>query len=325
MFRNPRRLPLAQLTAAILLALAGCARAQAPAVTQPSAVTYDARQLFEYDRSVPLLAEVQQPGTQGTGYTYYKLTYYSANNQTVPAELILPPAKPGEKLPCVVLMHGLGQDKTGLAFLWPSFAKAGYAVFAIDAQFHGDRKPRAPLELFGTSVYSTRDMIVQTIIDLRRGMDYLQSRPDIDPKRIGYVGLSMGGILGTILAAVDDRVQAPVLALAGGDFRLMAEKSQLSVVKRAREQLHDFADANIKALDPVDPIHWVAQIAPRPILFINGDKDTTVPVESANELKSAAGPNKVVYMYPGGHVPPFAEVPRVITRIVSWLDEHLKK
>src|SRR5207302_7044524 len=134
--------------------------------------------------------------------------------------------------------------------------KGGYAILAIDAQYHGDRKPKETIEIFGRNVYSSRDMIVQTVVDLRRGIDYLQTRSDIDPARIGYVGFSMGGILGSVVAGVDTRIQAPVLALAGGDFARIASASALPSAKKARESAPDFL-SHTHALDPVDPLHWV--------------------------------------------------------------------
>ncbi len=280
--------------------------------------------LFGYDKNLPLMAD-EQPGTDGQGYKVIKVSYYSANNQQVPALLALPATvKEGEKLPCLIMMHGLRQNKTALSILWPAFIRAGYAVFSIDAQYHGDRKPKVPVDLFGLSVYSTRDMLVQTTIDLRRGIDYLETRKEIDPHRIGYAGFSMGGIVGTLVSAVDSRIQAPVLALAGGDWRLMFANTKLPNAERARQLAPDLAAVGIDALDPVDPVRWVARIAPRPVLFINGDHDTTVPVVSGKALQDAASQPKEVFMYKGGHVPSFTEFPRVITKIIDWLDANVK-
>lgn len=267
----------------------------------------------------------EQPGPGGQGYTVTKVTYWSANNQQVPAVFVLPTsAKEGEKLTCLVLMHGLGQNKTALSILWGPFIKAGYAIFSIDAQYHGDRKPKVPVDLFGLSVYSTRDMLVQTVVDLRRGIDYLETRKDIDPTRIGYAGFSMGGIIGTLVSAVDTRLQAPILALAGGDWKLMFDNSKLSNTERARQQNHEAAALGVSVLESVDPLRWVARISPRPVLFVNGDHDTVVPVVSGKALQDAAGTPKEIFMYKGEHVPSFTEFPRVIEKMLAWLDTHVK-
>jgi uncharacterized protein len=326
----------------LLIGTTACGRTQATSTPAAQAVTLDASDLFNYDKSLPLSVEFMakparagenppapvQPGTEvvydtQADYKSYRISYLSANSQRVPAFLILPTKPAAEKAPCVVLMHGLGQNKQSLSLIWGTFAKAGYGVLAIDAQYHGDRAPKAPLELFGLNVYATRELLVQTVIDLRRGIDYLQSRKEIDPKKIGYLGFSMGGILGTLLSAADDRVQAPVLALAGGDWKLMAQTSTLKEAIKAREA-HGANGIGWQPLDPVDPIHYVARIAPRPVLFINGDNDTVVPVACAKELHAKAGPGKEVMFYKGGHVPSGIEFVNVLSKVMQWMDGHLK-
>lgn len=311
------RLGAAFVLSALLVGAPACARDGAP-VAAYSPV------LFGYDKTLPLMAE-EQAGTGGQSYTVTKVSYWSANNQQVPAVFVKPvDAKEGDRLPCVVLMHGLGQNKTALSILWGPFIKAGYALFSIDAQYHGDRKPKVPVDLFGLSVYSTRDMLVQTVIDIRRGIDYLETRRDVDPARIGYAGFSMGGFLGTLVSAVDDRIQAPILALAGGDWKLMFENTKLPNAERARKEHPEAEALGESVLDPVDPIHWVARIAPRPILFVNGDHDSIVPVVSAKALQDAAVTPKEVFTYKGDHVPAFTEFPRVIEKMIAWLDTNVK-
>jgi uncharacterized protein len=290
MFRARR----ASLVLLLLLANACCGRTQdlSQNAARPAEKATD---LFNYDRSAPLGAEVVAAEDRPE-YKSFKLSYASANSERVPGFFVLPATLPAGKIPCVILMHGLGQDKKALSMLWGTFAKSGYAVLAIDAQFHGDRAPKTAIELFGTAIEPTRSLLIQTVIDLRRALDYIETRKEIDPKRIGYVGFSMGGILGTLLCAVDDRVQAPIIALAGGNWKLMSETSTLAQAIKARQA--QGADPNgWQLLDPLDPVRFVARISPRPVLFINGDNDTVVPVACAKQLHEAAGPGKEIFMY----------------------------
>jgi cephalosporin-C deacetylase-like acetyl esterase len=217
----------------------------------------------------------------------------------VPALLILPKQPREEKLPCVILMHGLGGDKRMFQMLWGALTKAGYALFAIDAQYHGERKPSDDIPFFGMYPYRARDALIQTVIDLRRGVDYLQTRKDIDPNRIGYIGASMGGIIGAMFAGVDERVKAPILLVAGGDWKILMEKSTLSMWRDAARNNPQQMQEALRVMDVVDPVHWVGRIAPRPVLFINGDADDVVPVESNKALHNAAGEPKKVVWYKG--------------------------
>lgn len=279
--------------------------------------------LFGYDKSLPLQPEVTEQ-EETTGYKVYKVSYRSARNERVPAVFIVPKGKEGEKLPCVILMHGLGGDKNMFKMTWGALTSAGYALFAIDAQYHGERKPKDPVQIFGVHPYLTRDALTQTVIDLRRGVDFLETREEIDPKRIGYLGASMGGMIGSMFAGVDTRVQAPILLVAGGNWKILMEKSTLPNVAEGREKMLEQASAALKVLDPIDPIHWVGRISPRPVLFINGDGDTVVPVDSNKALHEAAKEPKQIVWYKGPHIPPPTELPNLLSVITNWLNTHLK-
>jgi dipeptidyl aminopeptidase/acylaminoacyl peptidase len=210
---------------ALGLLLSGCSQASNPP-------KYDPDLIFGYDKTLPLSPQ-ETPAEETADYRVIKVTYRSARDQRVPALLILPKQPREERLPCVILMHGLGGDKRMFQMLWGTLTRAGYALFAIDAQYHGERKPSDDIPFFGMYPYRARDALIQTVIDLRRGVDYLQTRKDIDPNRIGYIGASMGGIIGAIFAGVDERVKAPILLVAGGDWKILMEKSTLSMWRDA--------------------------------------------------------------------------------------------
>lgn len=309
--RSARLLSLSLLAP---LALASCT-AQAPAPASSQAI---GEALLAYDRALPLNAEVKEKSVEG-GVRLLSVSYSSTHGERVPALLALP-AEAKSPLPCIVLMHGLGGSKEGMKPFWVELTKAGYACFAIDAVFHGER-PKGPggqaLLLYP---YSGRDALAQTVIDLRRGLDFLQTRDEIDPKRIGYVGLSMGAILGSITAGVDERIAAVALIVGGGDWNVLLEKSVLSLAgdKNLKDKAARAPIAT--ALDPLDPVHWVGHISPRPVLMINGDLDNIVPVESNKALHTAAKEPKKVVWYSGGHFPP----PDLVRReLLSWFADHL--
>lgn len=298
------------------LLLSGCSQSQ-------STTKYDPDLIFGYDKTLPLSPQ-ETPGEETADYRVIKVTYRSARDQRVPALLILPKQSSEERLPCVILMHGLGGDKRMFQMLWGSLTRAGFALFAIDAQYHGERKPSDDIPFFGMYPYRSRDALIQTVIDLRRGVDYLQTRQEIDPNRIGYIGASMGGIIGSMFAGGDERVKAPVLLVAGGDWKILMERSTLSMWRDAARNNPQQMQEALRVMDVVDPVNWVGRIAPRPVLFINGDADDVVPVDSNKALHNAAGEPKKIVWYKGGHVPPPTDWLTVIGEITRWLDTHLK-
>lgn len=297
----------------------GCAQ---QTTTAASHSKYDADLLFGYDKTLPLSPE-EKPLRETSAYEVFRVSYRSAHDQRVPALLVLPKKREG-KIPCVMLMHGLGGSKDQLSMFFDPLVQAGYACFAVDAFAHGERKSADSLPVFGAYAYATRDALAQTVIDLRRGIDYLESRPEIDASRVGYIGASMGGILGSIFGGVDTRLKAPILLVAGGNWKVLMEQSNLSPLKQAGITEEQRKEA-LRVMDAVDPIHWVGKISPRPVLMINGDNDQVVTVDSNKALHAAANEPKQIIWYKGDHVPPPTEFLNLITTVTNWLNKNVKE
>lgn len=184
--------------------------------------------MYDYDPEIPLEARVVERNTEEKGSLRYKVVFRGARGAMIPGYLQIPDNATAP-YPCVLLMHGWSGSKTSWwkdgGYLSGGNARkalleAGYAVFALDAQGHGDRiaendyhvvnlynEPDTPPR---KNYFTLRDIITQTILDYRRGIDYLAERGDIDMQRIGIWGYSMGGFHAVALTAVDERIKASV-------------------------------------------------------------------------------------------------------------------
>ncbi|HIE53357.1 MAG TPA: alpha/beta fold hydrolase [Armatimonadetes bacterium] len=275
-------------------------------------------EFYQYDRDLPLNAQVLEVRDQGT-FSVEKISFVSTHHETVYGYLILPKERPGP-VSCVLFLHGYGGSKEDGLMAGALLAATGRACLALDAQYHGDRK-REGVDIYSPFLYRDRDALIQTVVDWRRGIDYLETRPEIDPQRIGLIGGSMGAILGAVLTAVEPRVKVPVLVVGGADWGLMAEKSQLEAGIRLREARPnlDF-DELARILAPVDPLHFAAHISPRPLLLQNGRFDNIVPVEANQRLYEVAREPKHIDWYDAGHDLPLDQV---VPRITAWLDKYL--
>jgi formylglycine-generating enzyme required for sulfatase activity/predicted esterase len=143
-----------------------------------------------------------------------------------------------------------------------------------------------------------RDLMVRWSQDVGRTIDYLETRPDFDARRIAYYGLSAGANHGPVFTAVDPRFATAIL-LGGG----------LPPVAR-RPEMH--------------PVHF----APRsrtPTLMINGRDDFMFPYEISQrplfELLGAPAGQKRHVRLSGGHIPTNRH--EVIREVLAWLDEYL--
>lgn len=266
---------------------------------------------YEYDHDLPLLDSIHII-KDTTDYRLSYISYRSVHNARVTGLLSLP-EKGKAPFPVIILMHGLGDSKTvdyievGNKYL----LDAGYAVLRLDISNHGDRFIYDyDFDLIHGYRYWTREMITQTVFDLRRAIDFIQTRDELDHERIGYFGISLGGIIGTLFCSVDDRVKVPVIVLAGGNLNLMFGKKALS------EDTKDF-------LSIIDPINFVAMISPRPLLMINAENDDVVPpITSKLLFKAAKEPKKIIW-YPAKHhdIP----IDKVYPDGIHWFDEYLKR
>ena len=238
--------------------------------------------------------------------------------ERVPALIVRPEwAKPGEKMPAVLVLHGTGGRKEGT---WPwleRLARRGFVAVAIDGRYHGERAKGEK----GTKAYN--DAIIRawqskpgepqahpfyydTCWDIWRTIDYLQTRPDVDPDRIGMIGLSKGGIETWLGGAVDDRVKVAVPAISVQSFRWSLEhgrwQGRANTIKEAHKAVAtDLGEPEVNArvcralwnkvipgmLDEFDAPSMLRLFAGRSLLILNGELDANCPIEGA-ELAFAA-------------------------------------
>ncbi len=222
----------------------------------------------------------------------------------VPGRLDLPPSAHGA-LPLVLVQHGAGSSKDDpiLTPVVTPWVERGAAVARIDLPLHGERRdpklsarvlaavaPGASPSALDQQLWT--DLHEQVVADLRRTVAALSARPEIDPGRIGFVGFSLGAMLGAAFCAAEPQIRAIALALGGAGI----------------------------APAPFDPLDAVARISPRPLLLVNTRGDERVPAERAEALHAAAREPKEVAWYEGGH----RELPGIaLKRIWLFLSEHL--
>jgi fermentation-respiration switch protein FrsA (DUF1100 family) len=218
----------------------------------------------------------------------------------------------------ILTLHGLGADKSFGRFFAALAGDGGYAVLSLDAALHGDRKIPGK-SMFTGDLATTRDAMIQTVIDYRRAMDYLATRKDVHGEAFGLCGASMGAIQGTILAGVDQRIASSMLIVGGGDWKKIAAASDRPEVEGMKALLEDPVAAAEAAT--FDPLTFVPYISPRPAWFMNGRQDTTIPVAAAKALQDAAGEPKHIVWYDGGHIPPIGVA---VQTMGDWLSQALQ-
>jgi dienelactone hydrolase len=268
---------------------------------------------FGYDQRAPLDAQFT-PQAPYAG-DRIELGSYSGDRDRVPSFLAFPP---GERAgPCVIYLHGLTRSKEDAAGLVGPLAGEGIGLLAIDEPYQGARSQgTAVLDRVLQSPPAVASMLRQTVVDTRRGLDLLGSRPECDPHRLGLIGFSFGALTGTMAAASDTRIRSTVLLSGGAGWATVLSRAQPNVP--AGEAPFDRDE--LGALDRYSIQDWVGRIAPRPVLIANGIHDEVFPRPSQVAFRQAAGEGSELYWWNGGH-DPFSgpQGPAVLLRILGFL------
>jgi eukaryotic-like serine/threonine-protein kinase len=265
----------------------------------PDAVFAQYLRQFAYDKG-PLDAKIEEEKTLPSGMRQ-KITFNAAyGRERMMAYLFLPTTgKPPYQV--VLIFPGSGAittrssdslDLGRVDFLTASGRAVIFPIFKGTYERGGDLHSDYPEE---TTAF--KDYVIMWGKDQARSIDYLETRKDLDAGRVAYYGLSWGGALGAIMPAVEPRLKANVLYVAGLEFQ--------------------------HALPEADQINYVTRVK-QPTLILNGEFDFFFPAETSQrpmfELLGTPAEHKKRLVFPGGHSVPRTEM---IKESLAWLDRYL--
>jgi hypothetical protein len=192
------------------------------------------------------------------------------------------------RYPAFVIVGGYESGRRAVTF--PRFP--GVVFLACDYPFE------LPERLNGAVFLKTLPALNRTLVDfsasLLLAVDYLSSRPDVDPASLAVVGASVGVPFATVATALDARVRGAALLYGGGDLpRLFAHNIDLE--SQAANWLARQAIAVLSR--SVEPTRYAGAISPRPVLAVNARDDPFIPLESALALhRSLREPKEIRWL-----------------------------
>jgi hypothetical protein len=149
------------------------------------------------------------------------------------------------------------------------------------------------------------DYLRQTVLDSRQILDYLVEREKVDSKKLGCLGMSLGGVRASIVSAVDERLQCCVIGLAGGSMADIAFLSELKEVRRYIKRLvergisPETIRTEISDKIRTDPLKLAEYIDARETLMYIAMFDRVIHRKSGDKLREAAGKPEAVYIFSG--------------------------
>lgn len=254
---------------------------------------------FDYDSKAPL--DIQQTLlTEGRGLKVYDITYASPKGGRVPAYLVAPDGK-GPFAGIVFANWGPG---TRTEFLPEAklYAKAGAVSVLVEYPWNRPAAWWRPLGDF-RQPERDRDTEIQAAIDLRRAFDLLLARPDVDPKRVAYVGHSFGAQFGAILSAIDKRMQATVLVGGVPDQNAiyLENEDNAGLVELRKKTPREVMDKYLQTVDSLSAVRYIPYAAPVPLLFQFARYEQYFNEAAMQRFLAAASQPKTVRWYETGH------------------------
>ncbi len=214
------------------------------------------------------------------------------------------------KPPVVILVPGLDSVKEELHIYGEDFLRRGMAVLAIDGPGQGEMEFEFPLR----NDYE---------VPVKYAIDYLETRPDVDARRVGLMGVSFGGQFAVRAAAFEPRLKAAIENC--GPYNQSTNFKNRPTISRAT-MVHRLKAANeedaIRKLQQFN-LQGVAEKVMCPLLVIQGRRDRLVPAEQGERI-AAEAPNAELWLFEdGNHVCnniPFKHRPQQ----ADWMREKLK-
>ena len=237
-------------------------------------------------------------------YLIDKVAFQSIHDEVVTGYFAYQKDEGSQSHPSVILLHG-NNGFQGTNHIWgnrwlDTLARAGYCVLAIDSYGFGERLvPHKPeFSFFTIGPYEFREMITQHVVDVRRTIDFLYTRSEVDTTRIAVMGESMGSWQATLVAGLENRLKTAVLVVGGA--------------------------SQWRTDDPFYGASHTLNFASRiriPILMVNATKDEYKEPGLAEELFAALSEPKKLVWHDSEHVILVEDQQK---SIMPWFKEHLK-
>jgi dienelactone hydrolase len=256
---------------------------------------------FASDQVSPPLDPVLLERTDLGDCVRERVEYTTVDGLRVPAYVLTPANYGGKSLPAVLAWHGHGYGSREIVGLLPDgtedngpvgihrhfaleLCRKGMVVIAPEIIAFGDRKlewdteqnPDTPNSCF--PIAAALMMAGKTIAGLRvheatRAADYLLTRPEVDPARLGCMGLSGGGMVASLFAALDERIQATVICGYSNTYK--------SSILARRHCLDNYIPGILLHAEMPE---LIGLIAPRALFIESGSRDHLFPAAEANEV-----------------------------------------
>lgn len=257
---------------------------------------------FTYDRKP--LDPVIEDAIEGDAWTAEKVVFDAGYNKERMTAWIYLPKDGKPRYQPIIFFPGSGDiystqyDPIRVTRFLGFVMKSGRALVVPIYKGTHERHDELHSDLPNETVFY-KEHVLMWNKDFSRTIDYLESRPDMEADKVGYLGWSWGGYMGGIIPAVEKRIKAVVLNVGGMVMN--------------------------KSLPEADQLNYLPRVT-QPTLMLNGKHDMFFPLETAQkpmfDLLGTPAEHKKMIVYEVGHL-----VPRLdfVKETLAWYDTYLGK
>lgn len=233
------------------------------------------------------------------------------------------------KIPAIIIIHGYKARKLKIEKdIARKIARRKMAGIVFILPYHSLRKPKNITSgkfFISDDLKKVRETFRQSIIDIRCLIDWLEKREEIDGKRIGIIGISLGAIIANLAMGIDERLRAGVSVLGGGNFPEILRKSVLTIPLKIKMIWRGIDKETLgQNLAIIDPVTFSYRNRPRKVLMINGRLDLIIPPSCARDLWEALGKPEIKWLWSGHYSVLFIKE-KIIRESLDYLERELKK
>ena len=264
------------------------------------------------------------------GYTLEFLDFDFNGKERVPG-ILLVPDKIKAKAPCMLYCHAhfgtynIGKDellngRKVMPAYAPVYAERGIMTLAIDSWCFGERSVDGEMDTFKKMLWEGQTLFGMMLYDEMKALDYILSRPEADPSRVGVFGLSMGATKAWWLSALHPRITTCLDLCCMTDFHELLHENNLK-----GHGIYYYVPSLLKYFD-TKTINEL--IVPRPHVSLNGRLDDLTPPKGVEKVRDHLMPlykkhgrmeDCPIELFDCAH----EELPEMRKIILEWLDRHL--
>jgi uncharacterized protein len=225
------------------------------------------------------------------GLTHYAAVSFASTDGLTLRGWYVPPSNGA----VIIYVHGFSGNRSAFLEEAALLAGQGYGALLFDLRNSGE------------SEGNVTTLGLREVNDVRGAVNFVLAQPGVDARRLGLVGVSMGGATAILSAA-----RIPQISAVVAESTYPSLEDSLGVTFKQMTGLPPFPfaplviffgerEAGIK-MSEVSPVAEIGTISPRPILLVHGGRDTIMPVSNALVLYAAAQAPKALYLAPqAGH------------------------